>query len=92
MATTSQPVIYPITCSVVAALGRASPLCRAGASDMSGWMLMGLPGAFFVAGFSEVWIAIGLVAGAYVTLPRCGSKTAYVYLHGKRLDHHTRLL
>ncbi|MFC3095733.1 sodium/proline symporter PutP [Alteromonas sediminis] len=36
----------------------------AGASDMSGWMLMGLPGAMFVMGFDAVFIAIGLVLGA----------------------------
>ncbi len=35
------------------------------ASDMSGWMLMGLPGAIFVSGFSEAWIGIGLVIGTY---------------------------
>ncbi len=38
----------------------------AGASDMSGWLLMGLPGAIFVAGLSESWIAIGLVTGAWI--------------------------
>ncbi len=38
----------------------------AGASDMSGWMLMGLPGAIYVAGFSAGWIAVGLVIGAYL--------------------------
>ncbi|MCH2191178.1 MAG: sodium/proline symporter PutP [Gammaproteobacteria bacterium] len=37
----------------------------AGASDMSGWMLMGLPGALFVSGLTSGWIAIGLVIGAY---------------------------
>lgn len=37
----------------------------AGASDMSGWLLMGLPGAVFVTGISESWIAIGLIAGAW---------------------------
>lgn len=37
----------------------------AGASDMSGWMLMGLPGAIYVSGLSSAWIAVGLVAGAY---------------------------
>lgn len=36
----------------------------AGASDMSGWLLLGLPGAAFVAGLSAAWIAIGLLAGA----------------------------
>src|SRR5699024_3243768 len=38
----------------------------AGASDMSGWMLMGLPGSMYSVGLSSVWIAIGLTAGAYV--------------------------
>ena len=37
----------------------------AGASDMSGWMLMGLPGAIYLSGFSAVWIAVGLTIGAY---------------------------
>ena len=36
----------------------------AGASDMSGWMLMGLPGAMFVQGFNTIWIALGLLIGA----------------------------
>ncbi|MBR5413636.1 MAG: sodium/proline symporter, partial [Fibrobacter sp.] len=36
------------------------------ASDMSGWLLMGLPGAIFVSGFSEAWIGIGLVIGTYL--------------------------
>ncbi|MBA4505052.1 sodium:solute symporter family transporter, partial [Corynebacterium sanguinis] len=35
------------------------------ASDMSGWLLMGLPGALFVAGFSELWIVIGLLIGTW---------------------------
>lgn len=38
----------------------------AGASDMSGWMLMGVPGAMFVSGLSSVWIAVGLVIGAFL--------------------------
>lgn len=33
------------------------------ASDMSGWLLMGLPGAIYVAGLSDSWIAIGLFIG-----------------------------
>ncbi len=36
----------------------------AGASDMSGWMLMGLPGAMYLTGLSSTWIAVGLVIGA----------------------------
>ena len=38
----------------------------AGASDMSGWMLMGLPGAMYLSGMSSAWIAIGLVIGAFL--------------------------
>lgn len=37
----------------------------AGASDMSGWMLMGLPGAIYLSGLGAAWIAVGLVIGAY---------------------------
>jgi len=36
------------------------------ASDMSGWLLMGLPGLAYLSGLSEWWIAIGLVVGAYL--------------------------
>ncbi len=38
----------------------------AGASDMSGWMLMGLPGAMYITGLSSMWIAVGLAFGAYL--------------------------
>lgn len=38
----------------------------AGASDMSGWLLLGLPGAIYATGFGEAWMAIGLSIGAYL--------------------------
>ena len=38
----------------------------AGASDMSGWMLMGLPGALYLSGLASAWIAVGLSVGAYL--------------------------
>ena len=38
----------------------------AGASDMSGWLMLGLPGAAYVSGLSAAWIAIGLFVGALV--------------------------
>ncbi|SJM51334.1 sodium/proline symporter PutP [Gulosibacter sp. 10] len=38
----------------------------AGASDMSGWLIMGLPGAILVSGLVESWIAIGLLIGSYL--------------------------
>lgn len=44
-------------------LGGWTAALSAQASDMSGWMLMGLPGAVYVAGTGEVWIAVGLLAG-----------------------------
>ena len=37
----------------------------AGASDMSGWLLVGLPGAVFALGLGEAWIVVGLVCGAW---------------------------
>ncbi|RAV34839.1 sodium/proline symporter PutP [Corynebacterium heidelbergense] len=51
----------------------------AGASDMSGWLLMGLPAAIFVSGFSKLWVAIGLLIGAalnwWFTAPRLRTYT-----------------
>ena len=38
----------------------------AGASDMSGWMIMGLPGSVYSTGLSAIWITIGLSLGAYL--------------------------
>ncbi len=46
-------------------LGSYVTALSAGASDMSGWLLMGLPGALYLGGVSEAWIALGLVAGAW---------------------------
>ena len=47
-------------------LGPMVTALSAGASDMSGWLLMGLPGAIFISGISESWIAIGLTLGAWI--------------------------
>jgi sodium/proline symporter len=47
-------------------LGSVVTALSAGASDMSGWLLMGLPGAVFVSGLSASWIAIGLCLGAWL--------------------------
>ena len=35
----------------------------AGASDMSAWVLMGLPGSIFLYGLGQVWISVGLLIG-----------------------------
>ena len=47
-------------------LGPMVTALSAGAADMSGWLLMGLPGAVYMAGLVESWLAIGLTIGAYL--------------------------
>ncbi|WP_041685908.1 sodium/proline symporter PutP [Erythrobacter litoralis] len=51
----------------------------AGASDMSGWLLLGLPGALYASGLVEAWIGIGLFVGAVanwiVVAPRLRQQT-----------------
>ncbi|MCB2309073.1 sodium/proline symporter PutP [Clostridium estertheticum] len=46
-------------------LGPMVTALSAGASDMSGWMLMGLPGAVYATGISSIWLSVGLTIGAY---------------------------
>lgn len=36
------------------------------ASDMSGWLLMGLPGSMYALGTGQAWIAIGLLIGTII--------------------------
>ena len=45
--------------------GMSGPVAAlsAGASDMSAWVLMGLPGAIYLAGVSQIWISVGLLIG-----------------------------
>ena len=47
-------------------LGPVVTALSAGASDMSGWLLMGLPGALYLTGVVEGWIAVGLTIGAWL--------------------------
>lgn len=60
-------------------LGPAVTALSAGASDMSGWLLLGLPGALFASGLVEAWIAIGLTVGAalnwIIVAPRLREQT-----------------
>ena len=53
----------------------------AGASDMSGWLLLGLPGAMFVSGLASAWIGIGLLVGAFfnwvLVAPRLREQTVH---------------
>ena len=47
-------------------LGPGVAALSAGASDMSGWLLLGLPGMMYVDGIVGSWIAVGLIAGAFL--------------------------
>ncbi|MES1936589.1 sodium/proline symporter PutP [Salinisphaera hydrothermalis] len=47
-------------------LSPAVAALSAGASDMSGWLLLGLPGALYASGLVEAWIGIGLFVGAFI--------------------------
>ncbi|MDN5807696.1 MAG: sodium/proline symporter PutP [Brevibacterium sp.] len=75
----------------------------AGASDMSGWLLMGLPGAIYLSGLVEAWIAVGLTIGAWVNwkfvAPRlraftekAGDSITIPSFFEQRLKDNTRLL
>ncbi|MCP4699665.1 MAG: sodium/proline symporter PutP [Gammaproteobacteria bacterium] len=47
-------------------LGSWVAALSAGASDMSGWLLLGLPGYAYAAGYEAGWMALGLLAGIYI--------------------------
>lgn len=73
------------------------------ASDMSGWLLMGLPGLAYARGGVAFWLALGLAAGTYLnwtlvagrlreqTFSEDDALTIPVYLE-RRFDDETRLL
>ncbi len=46
-------------------LGPVVGAMNVGASDMSSWLLMGLPGAFYLFGINQIWMVVGLVSGSY---------------------------
>lgn len=47
-------------------LGSWVTALSAQATDMSGWLLMGLPGLAYASGFDSIWLLIGLVAGTWL--------------------------
>ncbi|WP_111640201.1 sodium/proline symporter PutP [Marinomonas shanghaiensis] len=55
-------------------LGPWPTALSAGASDMSGWLLLGLPGYAFAAGMEAVWIAGGLLAGTWLNWLICAKR------------------
>ena len=61
-------------------LGPGVTALSAGASDMSGWLLLGLPGMMYSQGIVGSWIAVGLVIGAYLNWNYV-AKPLRVYTH-----------
>lgn len=75
----------------------------ADASDMSGWMIMGLPGSVYATGLSAIWITIGLTLGAYlnyfIVAPRlrvytelAGNAITLPDFFKNRLDDHSNII
>src|SRR5699024_9120987 len=75
----------------------------AGASDMSGWLLLSLPGALYINGLVDAWIAVGLPLGAglnwFFVAPRLRQYTQIAVsaitvpsFFGKRLHARTHIL
>ncbi|MBE1275608.1 sodium/proline symporter PutP [Enterovibrio baiacu] len=55
-------------------LGPWPAAISAGASDMSGWLLLGLPGYAYAAGIESLWLAAGLLAGTYLNWLICAKR------------------
>lgn len=47
-------------------LGSWVTALSAQATDMSGWLLMGLPGLAYASGFDSIWLLLGLLAGTWL--------------------------
>jgi len=47
-------------------LGSGTAALSAGASDMSGWLLLGLPGLAYATGLQSLWLAGGLLLGTWL--------------------------
>ncbi|MEU4682605.1 sodium/proline symporter PutP [Streptomyces xinghaiensis] len=75
----------------------------AGASDMSGWLFLALPGAVYAAGIGATWIAVGLAVGTYLNwlfvaprlrtyTERAGNAVSLSAYLEERFEDRTRLL
>lgn len=84
-------------------LGSWVTALSAQATDMSGWLLMGLPGLAYASGFDSVWLLIGLVAGTwlnwqFIAAPlreateRYGNSLTLPDYFERRFDDHSRML
>lgn len=84
-------------------LGRWVTALSAQASDMSGWLLLGLPGYAYAAGLEAGWIGLGLLAGTYlnwalvarrlrIRTEAAGNALTLPEFLERRFDDRTRLL
>jgi len=84
-------------------LGSWVTALSAQATDMSGWLLMGLPVLAYASGFDSVWLLIGLVAGTwlnwqFIAAPlreateRYGNSLTLPDYFERRFDDHSRML
>ncbi|MFM2481147.1 sodium/proline symporter PutP [Celerinatantimonas sp. YJH-8] len=55
-------------------LGPWPAALSAGASDMSGWLLLGLPGYAYASGVEAIWLAAGLLIGTYLNWLICAKR------------------
>ncbi|MCG7497909.1 sodium/proline symporter PutP [Vibrio sp. Of7-15] len=55
-------------------LGPWPAALSAGASDMSGWLLLGLPGYAYAAGLESLWLAGGLLLGTWANWLICAKR------------------
>lgn len=55
-------------------LGPWPAALSAGASDMSGWLLLGLPGYAYAAGIESFWLAGGLLIGTWLNWLICAKR------------------
>lgn len=55
-------------------LGPWPTAISAGASDMSGWLLLGLPGFAFTSGVASLWLAGGLLLGTWANWLVCAKR------------------
>ena len=68
-------------------LGSWVAALSAQASDMSGWLLLGLPGAAYAGGLGAGWIAVGLAIGTYFNWRLIASRLRIYTEHAGALEH-----
>ncbi|MGF1470530.1 MAG: sodium/proline symporter PutP [Rubrobacteraceae bacterium] len=68
-------------------LGSWVAALSAQASDMSGWLLLGLPGAAYVGGLGAGWIAVGLAIGTYFNWRLIASRLRIYTERAGALEH-----